>query len=250
MKITTTIDGKVKIVSEASIRRHLKLEDSDGISDLPTIENFKQLALIGSKKTDLEQFNCNIATAIISLATNRTFNFSKLSFDGMMKNLERSTIPVESYHIPTVAPSTSQPHHSLTLRVFIRQEIEVPRLSSPTQTHVADEVASTCVYDKHGWAVTTVSGLEAGHDNGNIHKTPTMPYDSPLLRVHTLGSDEGIMQPNKLIELVTKLSDRVAVLENDLKQTKKTYGAAFTKLIIKVKTLEKHIKSSKARRRA
>ncbi|GJT42118.1 hypothetical protein Tco_0941983 [Tanacetum coccineum] len=40
MEITATIDGKVKVVSEAYIRRHLKLEDSDGISDLPTIEIF------------------------------------------------------------------------------------------------------------------------------------------------------------------------------------------------------------------
>ncbi|GKA22616.1 hypothetical protein Tco_0708578, partial [Tanacetum coccineum] len=61
-----------------------------------------------------------------------------------------------------------------------------------------------------------------------------MPHDSPLPRVHTLGSDEGRMQPNELMELVTKLSDRVAVLENDLKQTKKTHGAAFTKLIKKM----------------
>ncbi|GJR46672.1 hypothetical protein Tco_1314775 [Tanacetum coccineum] len=30
MEITVTIDGKVKVVSVASIRRHLKLEDSDG----------------------------------------------------------------------------------------------------------------------------------------------------------------------------------------------------------------------------
>ncbi|GKF51299.1 hypothetical protein Tco_0147766, partial [Tanacetum coccineum] len=57
------------------------------------------------------------------------------------------------------------------------------------------------------------------------------------------------MQPNELMELVTKLLDRVAVLENDLKETKKTYGAAFTKIIKKVKTLEKTIKLSKARRR-
>ncbi|GKD33511.1 hypothetical protein Tco_1249020 [Tanacetum coccineum] len=77
-----------------------------------------------------------------------------------------------------------------------------------------------------------------------------MPYDSPLPRVHILGSDEGRMQPNELMELVIKLSDRVAVLENHLKQTKKTYGASFTKLIKKVKTLEKTIKSSKARKRA
>ncbi|GJW19269.1 hypothetical protein Tco_0026705 [Tanacetum coccineum] len=77
-----------------------------------------------------------------------------------------------------------------------------------------------------------------------------MPYNSPLPRVHTLGSDKIRMQPNELMELVTKLSDKVAVLENDLKQTKKIYGAAITKLLKKVKTLEKTIKSSKARRRA
>ncbi|GJZ39625.1 hypothetical protein Tco_0586188 [Tanacetum coccineum] len=48
MEITTTIDGKVKIVTEASIRRHLKLEDSDGISNLPTTKIFEQLALMGT----------------------------------------------------------------------------------------------------------------------------------------------------------------------------------------------------------
>ncbi|GJU03838.1 hypothetical protein Tco_1114176 [Tanacetum coccineum] len=47
MEITAIIDGKVKTVSEASIRRHLKLEDSDGISNLPTTEIFEQLALMG-----------------------------------------------------------------------------------------------------------------------------------------------------------------------------------------------------------
>ncbi|GJX10488.1 putative ribonuclease H-like domain-containing protein [Tanacetum coccineum] len=46
--ITATIDRKVKVfVSEASIRRHLNLEDSDGISSLPAAKNFEQLALIG-----------------------------------------------------------------------------------------------------------------------------------------------------------------------------------------------------------
>ncbi|GKA11880.1 hypothetical protein Tco_0691426 [Tanacetum coccineum] len=91
MKITATIDEKVKVVSEASIRRHLKLEDSDGISNLPTTEIFEQLALMSSKKTAWEQFSSNIATAIICLATNRTFNFLKLIFDGMVKNLDSKT---------------------------------------------------------------------------------------------------------------------------------------------------------------
>ncbi|GJS42057.1 hypothetical protein Tco_0567100 [Tanacetum coccineum] len=60
-----------------------------------------------------------------------------------------------------------------------------------------------------------------------------MPHDSPLPRVHTLGSDEDRMQHNELMDLVTKLSNRVVALETDLQQTKKVYSTAFTKLIKK-----------------
>nr|GEU63325.1 hypothetical protein [Tanacetum cinerariifolium] len=45
--ITATIDGRVKPVTKASIRRHLKLEYSEGISSLPNTKIFKQLALMG-----------------------------------------------------------------------------------------------------------------------------------------------------------------------------------------------------------
>ncbi|GJW39119.1 putative ribonuclease H-like domain-containing protein [Tanacetum coccineum] len=200
LEITATIDEKVKVVSEASIRRHLKLEDSDGISTLPTTEIFEQLALMGLQEMLWNNFSSNISNAI---------------------HLLGSTIPVDSHHTPTVALSTSQPHHLPTLKDFIKQETEVPQPSSPTQTHVADAAAFTSVDDRHGGAATTVSGLEAGHGNGNIHKTPIMPYDLPLPRVHTLESDEGRMQPNELMELVTKLSDIVAILENNLNRQRK-----------------------------
>ncbi|GJT72310.1 retrovirus-related pol polyprotein from transposon TNT 1-94 [Tanacetum coccineum] len=383
VQVNVVEDGKVKVVSEASIRRHLKLEDSDGISTLPTSEIFKQLALIGSKKTAWEQFSSNIATAIICLATNRTFNFSKLIFDAMVKNLDSKTnflmyprfiqiflnkhkglllphkrlyiaptltqklfsnmkrafngytgvdtplfqtmlvqgqilqgkgskIPVESHHIPISGPSTSQPptslpsmqtthvaeeaatmpHDSHLLRVYsLRSDkggmtlneltvlcttlskkvetlesdlkqtkltygaaytkliIEVPQPSSPTRTHVADKVVSTSVDVRHGRAATTVSSLDVGQGSGNIDNTLTMPYDSPLLRVHTLGSDEGIMQHNELMDLVTKLLDRVVSLETDLQQTKKVYGATYTKLIKKVKRLEDKLNKSRRKRK-
>ncbi|GJX80454.1 putative ribonuclease H-like domain-containing protein [Tanacetum coccineum] len=39
---------QVKTITEASLRRHLKLEDSDGITSLPNTEFFEQLALMGS----------------------------------------------------------------------------------------------------------------------------------------------------------------------------------------------------------
>ncbi|GJX83889.1 hypothetical protein Tco_0333370 [Tanacetum coccineum] len=47
IEITATIDGRVKTITEASIRRHLKLEDSDGIPTVPNAEIFEQLALMG-----------------------------------------------------------------------------------------------------------------------------------------------------------------------------------------------------------
>ncbi|GJY17540.1 hypothetical protein Tco_0389031 [Tanacetum coccineum] len=119
VELTASIDGQAKTITEASLRRHLKLEDNGGITSLPNTEIFEQLALMGYatdsdkltfqkgnfspqwrffihtilhclslKKTSWEQFSSNIATAIICLATNRTFNFSKFIFDAMVKNLD------------------------------------------------------------------------------------------------------------------------------------------------------------------
>ncbi|GJZ24966.1 hypothetical protein Tco_0562425 [Tanacetum coccineum] len=235
MEITATIDGRVKTVTEASIRRHLKLEDSNGISTLPNTKIFEQLALMGISK--------GYNGVDIPL-------FPTMLVQGPIYQGEGSTVLVESYHTPTVVPSTLPLHISLTLRSPIRQETKVPQLSSPPHTNVADEAASTGVDVRHGGAATTVTSLDAGQGSGNINKTPSMPHDSPLPRGHTLGSDEGRMQQNELMDLVTKLSDRCEALETDLRQTKKVYGDAFTRLIKKVKKLEKTVKTSQARRRS
>ncbi|GJR95640.1 hypothetical protein Tco_0267814 [Tanacetum coccineum] len=82
-----------------------------------------------------------------------------------------------------------------------------------------------------------------------VEEAATMSHDSPLLRVHSLGSDEGSMTLHELTILYTTLSKKVESLESELKQTKLTYGAAYSKLIMKLKKLENIIKSSKARRR-
>ncbi|GKE53360.1 hypothetical protein Tco_1488516 [Tanacetum coccineum] len=102
----------------------------------------------------------------------------------------------------------------------VEKETEVPQVSSPHHTNVADEDASTCVDVRHRGATTTVTSLD------------------------------GRMQQNKLMDLVIKLSDTCEALETDLRQTKKVYGDAFTRLIKKVKKLEKIVKTSQARRRS
>ncbi|GKF61942.1 hypothetical protein Tco_0181996, partial [Tanacetum coccineum] len=76
------------------------------------------------------------------------------------------------------------------------------------------------------------------------------PHDSPLHAVHSHRSDEGSLKLNELMNFVTKLSDRIEVLEDDLKKTKKTYSSAYTKLILRVKKLESQIKTGKARRKS
>nr|GEY28026.1 hypothetical protein [Tanacetum cinerariifolium] len=163
---------------------------------------------------------------------------------------EGSTVPVESHHTPLGAPTTSEPPLSSPSRIPTRQETEVPQSSSPTHTHVTDKAASIGVDVTHGGVATTVTSLDAGQGSGYINKTSSMPYDSPFLRVHILGSDKGRMQQNELMDLVTKLTDKVLALETDLQQIKKVHSTAFTKLIMKVKKLEKIVKSTKARRRA
>nr|GFB77436.1 hypothetical protein [Tanacetum cinerariifolium] len=52
IELNATIDGQVKTITEASVRRHLKLADADGISSLPTTEIFEQLALMGNMKRE------------------------------------------------------------------------------------------------------------------------------------------------------------------------------------------------------
>ncbi|GJV35346.1 putative ribonuclease H-like domain-containing protein [Tanacetum coccineum] len=41
VELTASIDGHVKIITEASLRRHLKLEDNDGVTYLPNSEIFE-----------------------------------------------------------------------------------------------------------------------------------------------------------------------------------------------------------------
>ncbi|GJW56899.1 RNA-directed DNA polymerase, eukaryota, reverse transcriptase zinc-binding domain protein [Tanacetum coccineum] len=76
-----------------------------------------------------------------------------------------------------------------------------------------------------------------------------MPHESPLQSVQSLGRDEGSVSLNELMDLVTQLTNKVGSLENELTNTKNVYGSAITKLVKRVKKLEKQVKTGKARRR-
>ncbi|GJY89512.1 hypothetical protein Tco_0504708 [Tanacetum coccineum] len=117
--ITANVAGKAVSISEASIRSDLLFDDADGIDTLPNQAIFDAIQQMGyegdltvltfnkalfspqwrflfhtinhclsSKSTSWDQVPTNIATAVICLTSNQTYNFSKLIFDGMIRHLD------------------------------------------------------------------------------------------------------------------------------------------------------------------
>ncbi|GJZ82472.1 hypothetical protein Tco_0647645 [Tanacetum coccineum] len=77
VQLQALVDGKKIIITESTVRRDLQLEDADGVDCLLNATIFEQLTLMSTK-----------ASAIICLATNQKFNFSKYNFESMVKNLD------------------------------------------------------------------------------------------------------------------------------------------------------------------
>ncbi|GKA73000.1 hypothetical protein Tco_0779216 [Tanacetum coccineum] len=277
--ISATIDGREKTINEASLRRHLKLKDSEGLTSLPNEEIFGQLTQIGyaitsnsltfqkghfapqwkffihtilhcmsSKNTAWDQFSSNIATAIICLATNKTFNFSKFIFDAMVKNLDsthkflmypRFIQIVLNKHQRLLFPHTrTYPTPTLTNKLFNNMRrtctgysgVVTPLFTTmlvQDQQHSTSPSRITSSPSLSSQTHQLSPSLQLIDTTHEPEEPAPMPHDSPLHNVHSLGRDEG-----------------------NLQQTKKTYSTAFTKLIFKVKKLEKQVKSGKARKMA
>nr|GEW30075.1 hypothetical protein [Tanacetum cinerariifolium] len=135
VQIRALVDEKKIIVTEASIRCDLQLQDAEGTACLPNDTIFEELARMGAKTTVWNEFSITMASAIICLANNKKFNFSKYIFDNMVKNLEAegfsgiitplfeimmvqapeevgegSEVPTDTHHTLIVTqPSSSQP---------------------------------------------------------------------------------------------------------------------------------------------
>ncbi|GJW10504.1 putative ribonuclease H-like domain-containing protein [Tanacetum coccineum] len=87
-KLHALVDDKKIIITESSVRRDLQLADEEGVDCLPNSTIFEQLTLMGPKTTAWNEFSSTMASAIIYLATNQKFNFSKFIFESMIRNLD------------------------------------------------------------------------------------------------------------------------------------------------------------------
>ncbi|GKC44398.1 hypothetical protein Tco_1062120 [Tanacetum coccineum] len=158
---------------------------------------------------------------------------------------EGSGQPTEPQHTPTTAsPSHVEPIPTIASsshpKKTKRNATEISQSSGPT-TLVADET----VHEERGDSVesvaTTATSLDAEQGSGNINRTqstaiPNVPFPQEIGSggVTTPRNDEERIELKELMDMCTKLSDRVLDLEN----VKDAQALEIKKLKKRVKKLE------------
>ncbi|GJT73937.1 putative ribonuclease H-like domain-containing protein [Tanacetum coccineum] len=153
-------------------------DDEEGTYCLPNATIFEELTRMSAKTTAWNEFSSTMASAIICLATNQKFNFSKYIFESMVKNMdnagkflmyprkdfsrretplfptmmvqaqqeqgEGSEVPTDPHHTPIITqPSSSQPQKKQKSRRPKEKDTHVPQSSVPSDpTNVADEAVN------------------------------------------------------------------------------------------------------------
>ncbi|GKF20546.1 hypothetical protein Tco_0069184, partial [Tanacetum coccineum] len=134
------------------------------------------------------------------------------------------------------------PVPSLSMKVF-------NNMKRPTKGYSGQEVALFPTMIEVTAPSTSPSRITSSPSHSPEHSPSPTPSPSPEpTPAHTTA--DGSLKLNELTVLVTKLSDRIGALEDDLKKTKSIYSSAYTKLILRVKKLEARVKIGKARRQA
>ncbi|GKA22386.1 hypothetical protein Tco_0708348 [Tanacetum coccineum] len=274
-----TVDGQTIAITEASIRRHLQIADADGISSLPNTEIFEQLTLMGYVSNDDKltfQKGVHIPLFDSMLVHDQPGQGEGPSSPGGTQHT--STLIETSPQLQNIS-NTYRKTRTRTRRMGIR----IPQSDVPSS--VADEAIIKEMHDGLVRATTTASSLEAEQGSGNIAKTQTkatssgpssprtsseggpgchftmgdipvqarpervsnLPNEPPLREGNTSRSGEGSMQLLELINLCTKLSDKVTSLEDELASTKAVYNKALITLTKRVKKLEKQLKHKRRR---
>nr|GEW75090.1 hypothetical protein [Tanacetum cinerariifolium] len=121
-RLQALVDKKKVVVTEATIREALRLDDEEGVDYLPNEEIFAELARMGyekpsikltfykaffssqwkflihttlqcmsAKRTSWNEFGSSMASAVICLSSGRKFNFSKYIFDSLVGNVDSTT---------------------------------------------------------------------------------------------------------------------------------------------------------------
>ncbi|GJX74428.1 hypothetical protein Tco_0313023 [Tanacetum coccineum] len=227
VQLQALVDGKKIIVTEASVRCDLQLNDEEGMDCLPNATIFEELTRIGyeklsqkltfykaffspqwkflirtilqclsSKTTAWNEFSSTMASAIICLATNQKFNFSKYIFESMVKNLDNMG-KLFMY------PRSRSPN---------RKDTEVPQPRGPTD-NVADEAVYDEIDDSLERAATTTSSLDTKQDRGINLVSTYFDANTDMFGVHDLVGDEVVVESEVTSKDVNLSVDEVTLAQ-------------------------------------
>nr|GEV36464.1 putative ribonuclease H-like domain-containing protein [Tanacetum cinerariifolium] len=204
VRLQALIDGKKVVITEASIRHDLKLNDVEGTSYLTNAMIFEELARMGAKTTLWNEFSSTMASAIICIANNQKFNFSKYILDNLKKNLEAG---VPFYMFPRVGTGFSEAVTPLFNKMMVQAIKELDDLPTANQdTPIPDTPSSSKPQIKHK------PRRKERKERKETEVSPTeLPTEDPVPTpsIHPLYSGENSMPLKELMVLYTNLSNKV-----------------------------------------
>ncbi|GKB73915.1 hypothetical protein Tco_0935327 [Tanacetum coccineum] len=283
VQLHALVDDKKIIIIESTVRRDLQLEDTKGVYCLLNSTIFEQLTLTGSKTTAWNEFSSTMASAIICLATNQKFNFSKIIFEGMIRNLdnvsgkflmyprvgkgfssrvtplfptmmvqnqselgEGSANTTDPHHTPTITQSSTQSQKIQKPRKPKRKDTQIPQSSDPIE-NVADEAVHKELGDSLVRAATTASsgGPRCQETMGDTIAQTRFENVSKHSNDLLLARGNTLRSDEDRLKL-DKLMALCTTLQNrvfDLDKTKTTQHNEIASLKRRVKKLEKKDRS-------
>ncbi|GKA47972.1 putative ribonuclease H-like domain-containing protein, partial [Tanacetum coccineum] len=134
VQLHALVDGKKIIISEASVRRDLKLEDEEDI---------------WKYKKGRQRFSGRVTPL-----------FPTMVVQNQQELGEGSAIPIDPHHTPMFIQLSTQPQKTQKPRKPKRKDTQVPQPSDPTE-NVTDEAVHKELGDSLVRAATTASSLEA-----------------------------------------------------------------------------------------
>ncbi|GJZ30180.1 putative ribonuclease H-like domain-containing protein [Tanacetum coccineum] len=210
VQLQALVDVKKIIVTEASVRRDLQLNDEEGMDCLPNATIFEELTRMSAKTTAWNEYSSTRASAFICLATNQKFNFSKYIFESMVKNLdnagkflmyprfvqvffEKQLEGMQSHKRIYVTPSYTKKIFGNMRRVgkgFSGRDTPLfpTMMVQAQQEQGEDKAINEEMNDCLVRAATIAFSLEAEQDNGNIDKTRSK---ATLNEPSSLGTSSG-----------------------------------------------------------
>nr|GFA33938.1 hypothetical protein [Tanacetum cinerariifolium] len=131
-KILATVDGKPMTIFESSIRRHLKLNDEEGISSLPDTELFENLVLMGYNILPNKRFNFQKETPTLRQYSRRATRIAQSKALSTTANEPASLLRDDSQRkaFPTVSSLDARHNRENINKTYALPHESTPRVTS------------------------------------------------------------------------------------------------------------------------